>query len=62
MRYRPSVSFLIFDEDKMAFELNDFLYYDKYISETKPLKGATPYIAVVCAYIIEDYFWFDRVI
>lgn len=61
MRYRPSISYFMFDENSYCFELVEFLNYDKYISKTVALKMAHQEVAFVSC-LLQDYAWFDRVI
>lgn len=61
MRYRPSVTYYLWNEEDCCFELNDFLYFDKYISKTAGLLGLCREVANVAG-VLDSYVWLDRVI
>ena len=61
MRYRPSVTYFLWIEENCCFELNEFLYFDKYISKTVGLLGLWRGVAFVSG-MLDDYVWLDRVI
>jgi len=61
VRYRPSITYYLWSEEDRCFEVNEFLYYDKYISQTVALKMLNQEVAFVAG-TLEDYLWTDRVI
>ena len=61
MRYRMSIAYYLWDEESYTFTCNEFMYPDKPISKTVPLKMAKLEVAFVSG-TLEDYLWPDRVI
>lgn len=61
MRYRSSITYYLWSEKGCCFKVNDFLYYDKFISQTVALKMLHQEVAFVAG-TLEDYVWTDRVI